>query len=115
MAKRTAKANGKYARAKGIRFELEIVNLMKEFYPDANRLLECQEGFGFDIANTGEYRIQCKNYANYAPINKIEEAPNDEHTIPLLVTKGNRKPTVVCMYLEDFLKMERELQALRLL
>ena len=51
MAKRTASANGKYARRKGINFELDIVKIFKEFYPEAHRLLECQGGLGHDIGN----------------------------------------------------------------
>lgn len=86
------------SRRKGKTFELEIVKHLKEVYPNAKRQLEYQEGFGYDIANTGRLRIQCKNYEAYAPITKIEEAYsacNDENgCIPVLVTKGKNKPTM---------------------
>jgi len=105
MAKRTAKANGKYARRKGLNFERWIVNEIKHIFPKARRQLESQEGMGFDIENSGPFRIQAKCYANYAPINKINEVPDVKGTIPVLITKGTRLKPMVVMPMDEWIKM----------
>lgn len=103
------------SRRKGHRFEREIVNQLKEIYPNAIRQLEYQEGFGYDIANTGKLRIQCKNYANYAPINKIEEAygacTDDNGCIPVLVTKASGKDIMAVVpfyFFKELIKLYQE-------
>ena len=53
---------------------------------------------------TGTLRIQCKRYANYAPITKIEEVSRLDG-IACLVTKADRKPVVIALYLDDFIKI----------
>lgn len=55
-------------RKKGQRFELEIVQLLKEYGLDmeAKRNLEFQEG-SVDIATSLPFAIQCKNTKSWAP------------------------------------------------
>ena len=102
-------------RRKGVSFERQIVNQLKEIYPNAIRQLEYQEGLGYDIANTGKLRIQCKNYANYAPINKIEEAykacNEDNQAIPMLVTKGKNKEVMAVVpfyFMKELIKLYQQ-------
>lgn len=94
---------GKLSRNKGHSFERDIASKFRAFFPKACRQLEYQEGLGIDLANTGDLRIQCKAYKNYAPLSKIEEA--GESGIPALVTKGDRKPTLIALRLSDFLNI----------
>jgi hypothetical protein len=97
---------GKWQRRKGATFERFVVNKFKKLFPDSQRHLEFQKEQaekGVDVF-AGPFGIQCKAYKNYAPINKIVEIKDNE-VIPLLVTKGDRKEPVVCMYLDDFLEL----------
>lgn len=96
---------GKYQRRKGKTFEQKIARLFRPFFPTSKRHLEfqCDEAEqGTDVI-AGSFRIQCKAYKSYAPINKIEEINSDG--IPLLITKGDYKRTVVAIYLDDFLDL----------
>jgi hypothetical protein len=97
--------SGAAARRKGYGYERTIANILKDIFPEAKRHLEFQgqEAKGYDLDNTGEFRIQCKRYKQYAPITKIEEV--QETGTPVLITKGDRKKDVVCMYLEDWIKL----------
>ena len=104
---KTRSKRGKSARRKGHQFERDIANALKNVFPNAERQLESQHGFGYDIANTFPYRIQCKCYQDYAPINKINEVPEEDGAIPVLVTKGNRKEPMAVMHLIFFLRILR--------
>ena len=42
---------------------------------------------------------------NYAPINKIEEVQCLKTEMPALITKGDNKKPVVCLYMDDFIKI----------
>lgn len=109
-AKRTPQEIGKASRNKGGNYERAIVNRFKHIYPKAKRLLECQGGEGYDITGMYPFMPQLKAYKKYAPIGKIEEVPLIEGMIPLLITKGDRKKDVVCMYLSDFIELVEKLE-----
>jgi hypothetical protein len=64
-----------------------------------------QEAKGYDLDHTGPFRFQCKAMKKYAPISCIEEVKDLKGTMPALITKGDRKPAVVCMYFDDFIKI----------
>lgn len=98
---------GAHARNKGAGFERWAANQLKKHYPYCERHLEYQasQARGFDLRGTGPLRIQCKAFKQYAPISKIEEVRDVEGTIPALLTKGDRKPPVICLYFSDFLKI----------
>ncbi len=84
---------GKYQRTKGHSFERKVVNDIKHIFPEARRHLEYQDGeaYGVDIANTGDFLIQCKKHADYVPVNTINEIQNvTEMYIPIVVTAGDR-------------------------
>ena len=94
-------------RIKGRRFEQEIVNDLKcAGLPDARRNLGESGGqmLGVDVI-AGVLRIQAKRYKAYAPISKLEEVPRELETVPALVTKGDRKETVIALYWHDFLAL----------
>ena len=96
--------SGLRSRRKGHAFERWVANRFKIFFPYAERKLEYQESEadGIDLKNTGNFRVQCKAYKNYAPISKIEEIKKKDG-IPLLVTKGDNKPPMVVLSLSDFM------------
>ena len=109
--KRTASQIGKASRAKGLSFERACANKLKEVFPRARRALECQEGLGYDLENTGCFLFQMKAYANYAPITKINEIPRTDSTkIPVLVTKGDRLEPMAVLPFSDLIKMIKMIQ-----
>lgn len=99
---------GKLSRTKGHSYEREIANEFKELFPNARRQLEYneQDCNGIDLQDTGDFKIQCKRFKNYAPINCIEEVKTtSKYDIPMLVTKGDRKRSIACLYLDDLINI----------
>lgn len=101
--------SGKRSRTKGHQFERYIANVFKEFFPKARRQLEYHEDDcrGVDIQHTDRLAIQCKRYKGYVPINKIEEIQLKDK-INLLITKADKKDTMVVLKLNDFLEILRD-------
>lgn len=97
------------SKQKGNGYEREIANALKKIFPNARRLLENHkdDANGVDLLHTGHYRIQCKRYKAYAPISKIEEVQYSElmGEVPILITRGNSKPSLVVMPLEEFIRL----------
>lgn len=100
---------GKSSRAKGHGFEREVAKKFRDIFPNACRNLEYQSNNceGVDLQGTGPLRIQVKRNKTYAPISKIKEIKG-EHGIHCLVTKGDREREVICLYLDDFIKILKE-------
>ena len=98
---------GKASRDKGLNYEREIARKLKHIFPDVKRHLEFQyqECDGYDLDNTGKFKIQCKRLKKYTSISKIEEVQAKPGEIPALITKGDRKKDVVCLYLQDFINL----------
>lgn len=98
---------GKFSRSKGARGERKACELLRDTFPDVKRHLEFQEAeaLGYDLDNTGQLRIQVKNYKGYAPISKLFEVQANGGELPVLLTMADRKPAVVAMRLDDFLKI----------
>lgn len=98
----------KWSRNKGHSFERKIANEFKKFFPESKRHLEYQmsEANGVDV-KAGPFVIQTKKLKGYAPVNRIEEvkACPIENEIPVLVTAGDFKRPIACLYLDDFLEM----------
>lgn len=97
--------SGKRSRKKGHDFERECAKKLRRLYPGAQRNLEYQSNncYGVDIAGTGRLRVQCKRHRNYSPIGAIEEIRTSG--LPVLLTKGDRKRTVACLYFDDLLSI----------
>lgn len=100
--------SGKKSRTKGHSFERAVAITFREVYPDAQRLLEYQEGYGIDLDKTGIFRVQCKAYKQYAPISKINEIPKGDY-IPVLVTKGDRLTPMVVLPLDNFIELLKKI------
>ena len=97
---------GKWQREKGVGFERWIANRLRGLFGKAKRHLEYQPGenTGTDV-EAGPFRIQCKRNKKYCSISKLEEVKCSKKYIPALITKGDRKDPVICLYLDDFVKL----------
>lgn len=100
---------GRMARRKGHSFEREIAIKFRKIFPEARRHLEYQdsEALGRDLANVGDYLVQCKRgrrYASFTAIEEIQICPIDGG-VPILVTKGDDKPILAALPLEHLLKL----------
>lgn len=106
---------GAHSRTKGHSFERNVAKLFREegIFPEAERHLEMQmsQCSGYDLDNTGKLKIQCKAYKKYAPLSKIDEAASScvDGEIPVLITKGDRLRPIVALYLDDFIKMLKDI------
>ena len=100
---------GNHSRNKGAQFERDIVNKFKEIYPEAARNFEYLPGaeLGVDIF-CGPFKIQCKRYAKYCNPSKISECTTDSKGVPILITKGDRLPSMVVINLEAFIEILKE-------
>ena len=99
MRKNVGKAN----RRKGHNFERQVVNDLKEIFPEAKRQLEYQtdECQGIDIANTGKYKIQCKCKKRYVSVNTIKEIKCGPEDVPILITKQIWEPSMAILPWEE--------------
>ena len=100
---------GKWQREKGISFERWAANRLRGLFEKSKRHLEYadREGDaerGIDV-EAGPLRIQCKRNKKYCSVSKLEEVICSKKYIPALITKGDRKDPVICLYLDDFIKL----------
>ncbi len=90
-------------------YERWTANEMKKVFPDARRHLEYQdsEALGRDIANSGDYLIQCKRGRRYASLSAIKEIQicPIEGGIPVLITRGDNTEALACLPFTHFLKL----------
>lgn len=103
---------GKLSRTKGHSYEREVAKQLRGLFPDAKRHLEMQkeEAMGFDLDNTGSWRVQCKRGARYAPLSRLKEPRVDKvGGMPVLITRGDCERSVIAFYLDDFLNNLPEL------
>ena len=97
------------SRRKGHSFERDLCRVLRSVFPDIERSLEgsMADQNGVDLMNTGNLAIQAKRGRKYAPLNKIEEVKSDK--IAVLITRGDQKKAMACLYLEDFLKIIQDI------
>jgi len=114
MSKKKRSPN--YARNKGLSFERDVAILLRPIFPNAKRHLEFQkeEAKGVDLDHTGEFKIQCKKYAKYVPVNTIEEVQYNELVgeVPVLITAGTNMPAMAVLPLEDFINLVKNSRSL---
>lgn len=108
--KRTKSQNARRSRQKGHAFEREVAIALRHIFPNARRHLEYQdaEANGVDLVETGPYKIQCKKFKDYAPVNTIREVECDREIlgdVPVLVTAGDNKSAMAVLYFDDFLRL----------
>jgi len=97
---------GKMSRTKGITYEQSIVKKFKGIFPEIKRHFEFRgsDAYGVDFDNSANLRIQAKRRKAYAPVSTLDEI-QDDSGIKVVVTKADRKPDVVILYLEDFIRI----------
>ena len=96
------------SRRKGLTYERNVVAEFRALgWIKACRNIETNPDavLGVDILHTEPFMVQCKRYADYAPISKIEEIPHVPGTIPVLITKPDDKPAMVVLSLANFLSL----------
>lgn len=103
------KSKGRHARTKGHSFEREIAEALRPIFPEVRRHLEYQdaEANGVDLTHTGRLKIQCKRGKKWASISAIEEIEYRPELgeIAVLVTKGDQKPAMAVIPLENFIRI----------
>jgi len=99
---------GKSQRTKGIGYERAIARRFRDLDEKSIRNYENLPGatLGHDVEACG-FLIQCKKGKGYAPINKIFEVQSTKG-IPLLITKADYRPDVVCIFLDSFMELLKE-------
>ena len=101
---------GKHSRTKGLNYERELVKEFRKLFPDVSRAIIGSRldnnGVDLNIPNS-KLRVQAKRNKSYAPISKIEEVKLEG--IPALVTRGDSKRSVICLYLDDFIKIAQDI------
>lgn len=105
-----SKAKSKsYGRTKGLAFERDIANELKEIFPEIRRQLEfqVQDAKGVDLQGCDPFKIQCKKYADYVPISTIKEIELLESNgdIPVLVSAGTNKEAMAVVRFRDLKRL----------
>lgn len=98
-----------YARRKGHQFERDIAIELRAVWEKARRHLEYQDAvcFGVDIAETENWKFQCKKLKGYASVNTIREVKCDRAAgeIPVLVTAGDNLEAMAVLPFSELLKL----------
>ena len=108
-------SRGKGARTKGAQFERDMANHLSEITDDS---YEFKRGLGqtrsaaTEGANVqcdrldGVIHIECKRHKRSPIKPAMAQATNDCGTaVPIVITKDDRQPALVTMYLEDWQNM----------
>jgi len=107
----TASRSKVNSRNKGAQFERDIINALRDnLGVQCKRNLEQWRSGGDDI-DLAPYSIECKRRANIAIYEWWEQACKSaeaKRRIPILVVKADRKETLVCMDLQEFMRLIRE-------
>jgi hypothetical protein len=101
---------GRKPRARGNRFELEIVNLLKAHGYRAYRTLASGGYGGSDVQGLPGFGIECKMVEKlnvWAALAQAETAASPTET-PLLVFRRARSRTYACLPFEDLLGLIKE-------
>lgn len=100
---------GKLSRTKGHAFERWVAIQLRKVFPEAKRQLEYQisDCVGVDLANTGDYKIQCKREKKYSSVVAIEEVQicPIHGGIPVLITKGDGKEPLAVLPFTEFVRL----------
>jgi len=96
---------GKGARIKGHSWERKVVNDLKDIDDSVKRLLEYQEGKGYDIDTSLPYLIQCKSKKQINWISALNEVPEVDKKIPIVIGKVTNKGEYAFLRWSDLLKL----------
>lgn len=104
---------GKYSRDKGARGERELANILKSYGYEARRGQQfCGLNGDADVVGLPGVHIEVKRTERFKLYDAMEQAERDakEDETPVVVTRKNNQGWIVCMRLEDFLKMYGEVR-----
>lgn len=104
---------GKMSREKGKRYERELAGHLKEYGYDARRTAQhCgKSGDAADVIGLNGIHIECKFCQQFRIYDWMAQATRDSEgtgNIPTVWFRKNHCETLVCMKMDDFLKMYRE-------
>jgi len=94
---------------KGKAFEREWANEIGHIFPEAKRHLEYQAdeaSHGVDLEGTDIFKFQLKNHQNYVSVGTIYEIKKLQNgEVPVLITKGNKLPTMAVLPATAFIHL----------
>lgn len=96
------------SRAKGKRAELELAKLLRGYgFKDARRGQQFSGIEGEDVVGLPMLHIECKNVQQLNLREAMAQSERDakEDQIPVVMHKKDRKPWLVTINLEDFIRM----------
>lgn len=96
------------SRAKGAAAERELANILKEKGYDARRGQQFHGGGDSpDVVGLPGYHIEAKRVEQFALYPALDQATRDAKagTTPIVVHRRNGREWVVCIRLEDFLRI----------
>ena len=104
------------SRTKGKSGELEVVHLLRQWFPGAERnLTETREGQGIDIMNTAPFGVQVKRYAKTTPglvfrawseaVNGIDNHTGPEVRYPIVIHRSDRQSWQATIDAMDLINM----------
>ena len=105
------------SRAKGKRAELDLAKKLREYGFDARRGAQyCGANGDADVLGIPKIHIECKNVQKLNLEAAYEQSKNDaaaesertgHYVVPTVFHKKDRKPWMVTMSMDDFIKMYR--------
>lgn len=102
---------GRGARAKGKHAELEVVQLLRPFFPGCKRGYQTRGGGKeqADVTETGPFHVEVKRKESLNLYDALEQAVRDagEGKIPLVLHRRNDRPWVAILTAEAFLDIFR--------
>lgn len=101
------------SRQKGKRGELELAHILKNYGYEARRGQQyCGANGDADVVGLPGVHIEVKRTERFKLYDAMEQAERDakEDETPVVVTRKNNQGWIVCMRLEDFLKMYGEVR-----
>lgn len=99
---------GKGRRQKGLQFERDLAIMLRRIYPEVKRHLESQsqEAKGYDLDNTGPYRIQAKCMAKVPNIPEVfKEFKTGPECVQVVMFKVTGKGIYAAFKVDDALKL----------
>lgn len=103
---------GKSQRDKGKRGERELAKELNKLFD-----LECRRGQQFcgiegdDVVGLPGCHVECKRVEKFQLYPSLEQSVNDSspEDVPIVVTRRNNKPWVICLELDDLPKLVKAL------
>lgn len=96
------------SRDKGARGERELANILKTYGYEARRGQQfCGANGDADVIGLEGVHIEVKRTEKFKLYDALEQSERDARCgeMPIVITRRNKKPWVVCMRLDDFLRM----------